>query len=80
MRKKSKSLTYGSMINTYKKTDTKLDLSESQQYDKESISEKEIVTNHESVEEEELEFDIERELQGKSELEQLELLSQMYPI
>lgn len=47
---KSESLFYGSMINTYKETAAKLDLSELQQYNKESISEKETVKENEHVE------------------------------
>ena len=74
---KSESLVYGSMINAYKETASKLNLDELQQYNKEFISEKEIVEDNERIEEKELK--IEREPQQEDELEQINILSEKYP-
>lgn len=74
---KSESLVYGSMINAYKENASKLNLDELQQYNKGSISAKEIVKDNERIEEKELKT--EREPQQEDELEQMNILSEKYP-
>lgn len=74
---KSESLVYGSMINAYKENSSKLNLDELQQYNKGSISAKEIVKDNERIEEKELKT--EREPQQEDELEQMNILSEKYP-